>query len=147
MLFVLVGFITYVINISNDNQNEFRNLVWLSVTEYGATYYYVINSERTLESSVGARKKESGIQYVDYMEHVNQKESIKLKKKNFQQILKFANEVKKSKEKEVIVDISDSNEIDLYYQGHIYKVNHPVEFESLHNLWKEIERLAPIKPQ
>ena len=127
-------------------ESEYSNLMWLAFHGNGATYYYVLNSDRVLEASEGIERYGSELQYVDYLSQIIKKDSVKISKKEFQNIIKLADIVEKSSNKEVLNEgVVDSIEIDLYYKGNIYKTNFARDFKSLSNLCGEIVHLSPIK--
>lgn len=139
---IFVLFTAYRINVPVSSDKTIISIY--PTGSYNETYYFEIDSDKTLKAMCGTRNHER-IELENFLDEnsVKSSETISLEPQDYQQLISLLDKIEADNSVEYKY-YTDSWDISIFYNGKSYVTNEPTENENIKNLKKLIIDLSPI---
>ena len=145
-IILLVGSSGYIITFSQsvNNKEIIMSFTIYPISIRGKSYYFVLNSDRVLNCSVGVRKSNK-IRQSNFLKETHDSSEILLDEYVFQTLIDLANQLEVTGLSEEIREVLESWEMALFYKGIIYERNWDInDSEVFGELAEKIIELSPL---
>lgn len=138
-------FVLFTAYKTTDSVSSDKTIISIYPTgSYNETYYFEIDSGKTLKAMCGTRNHER-IELEKFLDKnsVKSSETIKLEPQDYQQLISLLDKIESDNSIEYNY-YTDSWDISIFYNGKCYVTNEPTENENINNLERFIIDISPI---